>query len=428
MKKIAIIGQGYVGLPLAIEFSKYYPVIGFDNNMNRVDELNNAFDRTREVDSQHIKDAIELAEQTNFGKGYKASYDIKSISDAQIYIVTVPTPIDRYKAPDLTFLLQASQMVGEIINSGDIIIYESTVYPGCTEEDCIPVLEQHSGLKYNVDFFVGYSPERIVPGDKVNTLTSIQKVTSGSTTEIAEEIDRLYRTIIRAGTFKAASIKVAEASKAIENAQRDVNISFINELALIFDRMGIDTNDVLAAAETKFNFLKFKPGLVGGHCISVDPYYLAHKAVELGYHPNVILSGRRVNDSVAEFVASKLVKLMIEKDIKIKGAKALILGVAFKENCADFRNSKVVDVCRELQEYGLSVEVYDPLVDTEEVRKEYNMNCISKLKVTSQYDAIIITIAHNEFLNLDFSSIKREKSVVFDLKGCLNKSLVDARL
>lgn len=428
MKKIAIIGQGYVGLPLAIEFSKYYPVIGFDNNMNRVDELNNAFDRTREVDSQHIKDAIELAEQTNFGKGYKASYDIKSISDAQIYIVTVPTPIDRYKAPDLTFLLQASQMVGEIINSGDIIIYESTVYPGCTEEDCIPVLEQHSGLKYNVDFFVGYSPERIVPGDKVNTLTSIQKVTSGSTTEIAEEIDRLYRTIIRAGTFKAASIKVAEASKAIENAQRDVNISFINELALIFDRMGIDTNDVLAAAETKFNFLKFKPGLVGGHCISVDPYYLAHKAVELGYHPNVILSGRRVNDSVAEFVASKLVKLMIEKDIKIKGAKALILGVAFKENCADFRNSKVVDVCRELQEYGLSVEVYDPLVDTEEVRKEYNMNCISKLQVTSQYDAIIITIAHNEFLNLDFSSIKREKSVVFDLKGCLNKSLVDARL
>lgn len=427
MKKIAVIGQGYVGLPLAIEFSQHFPVLGFDINAERVEELNAGKDRTLEADLEKLNQGIEAAKETAFAKGYKASNNLEELATAQIYIVTVPTPIDRYNAPDLTPLIKASEMLGKVIKKGDIIIYESTVYPGCTEEDCVPVLEKFSGLNFNTDFFVGYSPERIVPGDKVNTLTTIKKVTSGSTAEIAEEVDQLYKTIIKAGTHKAANIKVAEASKAIENAQRDVNISFVNELALIFDRIGIDTNDVLDAAGTKFNFLKYKPGLVGGHCISVDPYYLAHKAVQLGYHPNVILSGRRVNDSVSEFIASKVVKLMIKKGISVQGSDALILGVTFKENCPDVRNTKVVDVYKELREYGVNVDIYDPWADLAEVKHEYDVDILSQL-TDKKYEAIVVAVSHNEFLTMDLSALKNENSVVFDLKACLDRTLVDARL
>lgn len=428
MKKIAIIGQGYVGLPLAIEFSQHFPVIGFDINKDRVDELNQGQDRTLEADLEKLNAGLASAKNTGFQRGYVASCDIEDLKNVEIFIVTVPTPIDRYNAPDLTPLIKATEMLGKVISKGDIVIYESTVFPGCTEEDCVPVLEKVSGLKFNQDFYVGYSPERIVPGDKINTLTTIKKVTSGSTPEIAEEVDQLYKTIVTAGTHKAPNIKVAEASKAIENAQRDVNISFVNELALIFDRIGIDTNDVLDAAGTKFNFLKYKPGLVGGHCISVDPYYLAHKAVQLGYHPNVILSGRRVNDSVAEFIASKVVKLMIKKDIKVSTANALILGVTFKENCPDVRNTKVVDVYKELKEYGVSVDIYDPWANEDEVKHEYDVDILSSLDANIKYDAIILAVSHNEFLTMDLSSLKKEKSVVFDIKACLDRSLVDGRL
>lgn len=435
MKKIAVIGQGYVGLPLAVEFSQHFPVLGFDINKERVQELNVGQDRTLEADLQKLNEGIATAKATNFSKGYKASCDLEELTQAQIYIVTVPTPIDRFNAPDLTPLIKASEMLGKVLKKGDIVIYESTVYPGCTEEDCVPVLEKHSGLVFNQDFYVGYSPERINPGDKVNTLTTIVKVTSGSTLEIAEEIDQLYKTIITAGTHKAPNIKVAEASKAIENAQRDVNISFVNELALIFDRIGIDTNDVLEAAGTKFNFLKYKPGLVGGHCISVDPYYLAHKATQLGYHPDVILSGRRVNDSVAAFIASKVVKLMIKKGTVVQGAKALILGITFKENCPDIRNTKVIDVYRELEEYGVNVDIYDPWANSDEVHHEYNLKSESDIEqirkfANSQngYDAIIIAVAHKEFLTLDINKLKNDQTVVFDIKACLDKSLVDGRL
>lgn len=427
MKRIAVIGQGYVGLPLAIEFSQHFPVLGFDINKERVEELNSGKDRTLEADLDKLNAGISTAKETNFERGYKASNDLEELAKSQIFIVTVPTPIDRYNAPDLTPLIKASEMLGKVIKNGDIVVYESTVYPGCTEEDCVPVLEKFSGLKFNEDFFVGYSPERIVPGDKVNTLTTIKKVTSGSTPEIAEEVDQLYKTIIKAGTHKAPNIKVAEASKAIENAQRDVNISFVNELALIFDRVGIDTNDVLEAAGTKFNFLKYKPGLVGGHCISVDPYYLAHKAVQLGYHPNVILSGRRVNDSVSEFIASKVVKLMIKKGIVVQGANALILGVTFKENCPDVRNTKVVDVYKELNEYGVNVDIYDPWADQAEVKHEYNLELQTNIS-NKKYDAIVVAVSHNEFLSMDLNSIKNNNAVVFDLKACLDRSLVDARL
>jgi len=428
MKKIAVIGQGYVGLPLAIEFAQYFPVLGFDINQERVEELNSGKDRTLEADLEKLNHGLKQAAESDFSVGYKASNSLEELAGAQIYIVTVPTPIDRYNAPDLTPLLKASEMLGKVLKHGDIVIYESTVYPGCTEEDCVPILEKYSGLTFNKEFFVGYSPERIVPGDKINTLTTIKKVTSGSTPEIAEEVDQLYKTIIKAGTHKAANIKVAEASKAIENAQRDVNISFVNELALIFDRIGIDTNDVLEAAGTKFNFLKYKPGLVGGHCISVDPYYLAHKATQLGYHPDVILSGRRVNDSVAEFIASKVVKLMIKKEISVSGAKALILGVTFKENCPDVRNTKVVDVYRELREYGVDVDIYDPWADPSEVKHEYGVEILNEIHPQNQYDAVVVAVSHNEFLTLDLNAFKKEKAVVFDLKACLDRSLVDARL
>ncbi|WP_343557304.1 nucleotide sugar dehydrogenase [Sphingobacterium sp.] len=428
MKKIAVIGQGYVGLPLAIEFSQHFAVVGFDIDRSRVEELNSGRDRTLEADLDKLNAGLLLANNSGFDRGYRASCDLEVLATANIYIVTVPTPIDRYNAPDLTPLLKASEMLGKVLKREDIVIYESTVYPGCTEDDCVPILEKFSGLTFNKDFFVGYSPERIVPGDKVNTLTTIKKVTSGSTPEIAEEVDQLYKTIIKAGTHKAANIKVAEASKAIENAQRDVNISFVNELALIFDRIGIDTNDVLEAAGTKFNFLKYKPGLVGGHCISVDPYYLAHKATQLGYHPDIILSGRRVNDSVAGFIASKVVKLMIKKDIPVRGGKALILGVTFKENCPDVRNTKVVDVYHALADFGVDVDIYDPWASGEEVKHEYGVDILSTLNLDEKYDAVVVAVSHDEFLTMDFSKLKKDKAVVFDIKACLDRNIVDARL
>jgi UDP-N-acetyl-D-galactosamine dehydrogenase len=426
--KIAVIGQGYVGLPLALEFSKHLPIYGFDINVKRIEELKNGEDHTLEADSFEIKERLQQAVDSNFKKGYIPSCSLEEISNANVYIVTVPTPIDRFNAPDLTLLIKASKMLGEILKKEDIVIYESTVYPGCTEEECIPVLEKQSGLKLNEDFYVGYSPERIVPGDKVNTLVTIKKVTSGSTPEIAENIDQLYKLIIEAGTHKAPSIKVAEASKAIENAQRDVNISFVNELALIFDRVGIDTHDVLEAAGTKFNFLKYRPGLVGGHCISVDPYYLAHKAVQLGYHPQVILSGRRVNDMMPEFIAGKVVKLMIKKGIQIKNANALILGVTFKENCPDIRNTKVVDIYSELKQYGLNVDIYDPWADHEEVKSEYDVETLKKLKHDKKYEVVILAVSHKEFKDLDIAVLKNEQSVLFDVKAFLERDTVDARL
>lgn len=426
-KKIAVIGQGYVGLPLALEFAKEHAVLGYDINKKRVESLNQGVDETLEADPIDLKDRLDLAHQSNFEKGYQASSDLHELESAQIYIVTVPTPINEFNAPDLRPLLEASKSVGKVLKSGDIVIYESTVYPGCTEEECVPLLERYSQLKFNKDFFVGYSPERIVPGDKINTLTTIKKVTSGSTPETAEEIDNLYKSIVTAGTHKAPSLKVAEASKAIENAQRDVNISFVNELALIFDRVGIDTQDVLEAAGTKFNFLPYQPGLVGGHCISVDPYYLAHKAVQLGYHPNVILSGRRVNDSVSEFIASKVVKLMIQKNITIKDSNVLILGATFKENCPDIRNTKIVDVYEELKDYGAKVDLYDPWANPEEVETHYGIPLLPSLE-NKKYDAIILAVAHEEFLSLDLDPLKNNPSVVFDIKAKLNRELVDARL
>lgn len=426
---IAIIGLGYVGLPLAIEFGKKYNVLGFDINTERVQELCEGKDRTREASLEELSKVTGLKKDNKKkGIGLHFSSDFEELRKYNTYIVTVPTPIDQFKAPDLGPLIKASDMLGRVLKPGDLVIYESTVYPGCTEEDCVPILEKASGLKFNKDFFAGYSPERINPGDKINTLTKIKKVTSGSTPEIASRVDDLYRSIILAGTHKAPSIKVAEASKAIENAQRDVNISFVNELALIFDRIGIDTNDVIEAAGTKWNFLKYKPGLVGGHCIGVDPYYLAHKAESLGYHPQVILSGRRVNDNMGQFIANKVVKLMIEKDHKIKGSRALIMGVTFKENCPDVRNTKVVDIYDEMRQFGVSVDIYDPWADAKEVEHEYGVKILNKLDETTVYDAIVVAVAHNEFLSFDYQKVKRNNGVIFDAKACLDRRLVDARL
>uniref|UniRef100_UPI0040472B2F nucleotide sugar dehydrogenase n=1 Tax=Algoriphagus sp. TaxID=1872435 RepID=UPI0040472B2F len=426
-KKIAIIGLGYVGLPLAIEFGKKYRVLGFDINKERILELSRGADRTKEADLDSL--SLVMSDfSAGLGRGLSFSFNEDDLNNYNVFIITVPTPIDQFKAPDLTPLLKASEMIGKILKTGDIVIYESTVYPGCTEEDCVPVLEKYSGLKFNVDFFCGYSPERINPGDKVNTLTKIKKVTSGSTAEIADVVDGLYASIITAGTHKAPSLKVAEASKAIENAQRDVNISFVNELALIFERMGIDTTDVIEAAGTKWNFLKYKPGLVGGHCIGVDPYYLAHKAESLGYHPQVILSGRRVNDGMGMFVANKVVKLMISKNHKINTSKALILGITFKEDCPDIRNSKVIDIYAELKQFGLVVNVFDPHADPKEVHEEYGVSLINAPNSNS-YDAIILAVSHKEFLSMDIQSLcKGKESVIFDTKSFLDRALVDARL
>jgi UDP-N-acetyl-D-glucosamine/UDP-N-acetyl-D-galactosamine dehydrogenase len=415
--KIAVIGQGYVGLPLAIEFGKKYPTLGFDINQARIDELKKGIDHTNEASPEQLISAKKLTFSAN----------INDIEECNIYIVTVPTPIDEFKTPDLNPLSGASKMLGEILKKGDTVIYESTVYPGCTEEVCIPLLEKASGLIFNTDFYCGYSPERIVPGDMINTLTTIIKVTSGSTPDIANFVDDLYSSIITAGTFKAASMKVAEASKAIENAQRDVNISFVNELALIFDRVGIDTQDVLDAAGTKWNFLKYKPGLVGGHCISVDPYYLAYKAENLGYHPEVILSGRRVNDNMSTFVANKMIKMLIKAGKHIIGSKILILGVAFKENCPDIRNSKVADVYNELKEFGLEIDAYDYEADTEEVNQEYGIHLIDEIK--EKYDGILLAVSHNKFSLIDIESLKKDSnSIIYDLKGFLPRNLVNSRL
>ena len=421
--KIAIIGLGYVGLPLAIEFGKKYQVLGFDINEKRILELRNGIDQTKEADIDSLKAVISSSSKN----GLSFSSDSEDLLSYTIYIVTVPTPLTKFNTPDLFPLLKASKMIGKYLRGNDIVIYESTVYPGCTEEDCVPILEQYSGLIFNEDFYCGYSPERINPGDKVNTLTKIKKVTSGSTPEIADKVDQLYTSIITAGTHKATSIKVAEASKAIENAQRDVNISFVNELALIFDRIGIDTSDVIEAAATKWNFLKYKPGLVGGHCIGVDPYYLAHKAESLGYHPQVILSGRRVNDNMGKFIANKVIKLMIKNGQKVAGSRALILGITFKENCPDIRNSRVIDIYTELKDFSLEVDIFDPHADDQEVYREYGIELQEEISGT--YDSIILAVSHEEFREFNFKDLRKsESSVIFDIKSFLDRSLIDGRL
>ena len=416
MERIGIIGLGYVGLPLAVEFGKILEVVGFDINPFRIDELSRSIDRTLEVDKKELAEAVKLTFTSNPEDLRKVNY----------FIVTVPTPVDDYKTPDLLPLLKASETVGKVLKRGDIVIYESTVFPGCTEEDCVPVLEKFSGLKYNVDFFCGYSPERINPGDKQHRLPNIKKVTSGSNPEIAERVDNLYKKIIKAGTHKASSIKVAEAAKVIENAQRDINIAFVNELSLIFEKMGIDTHEVLNAAGTKWNFLPYKPGLVGGHCIGVDPYYLTYKAESLGYHPEVILAGRRINDNMGAHIASRVIKLMTQHDLPVNKAKVLILGITFKENCPDIRNSKVIDVISELKSYGTDVEVYDPQADAEEVKHEYGLNLVPSLN--KKYAAIVLAVSHKEFNDINWSVIKSDKTILYDVKGFLDPKEVSARL
>ncbi len=427
-RKIAVIGLGYVGLPLAIEYGKKYRVLGFDVNKTRVEELERGEDHTLEADLLGMKQACDLYAASAGEKGLSFSYNAEDLKAVDTYIVTVPTPIDRFNNPDLTPLLKASEMIGKTLGKGDIVIYESTVYPGCTEEDCVPILEKNSGLTFNTDFFCGYSPERINPGDKVNTLTKIKKITSGSTPEIADLVDALYNSILENGTHKAPNMKVAEAAKAVENAQRDVNISFMNELALICDRVGIDTNDVIEAAGTKWNFLKYRPGLVGGHCISVDPYYLAHKAKSLGYDPQVILSGRAVNNSIAKFIADKTLKLMIQHDQKIKNSNVLILGVTFKENCPDCRNTKVVDIAQELKEFGCNVDIYDPWASAEVVHHEYGEKLLPAIDPDKQYGAIIACVSHTEFLDFDFKKYREQGTVIFDVKGFVPREFVDTRL
>ncbi len=416
MEKIGIIGLGYVGLPLAVEFGKVLDVVGFDINKERIEELKKGFDRTKEVESDELKISSKLTYSSNLE-------DLKSVN---YFIVTVPTPVDEYKKPDLSPLISASKTVGTALKKGDIVIYESTVYPGCTEEDCVPILEKVSGLKFNVDFFCGYSPERINPGDKHHRLPTIKKVISGSTPEVAEKVDKLYKKIITAGTHKASSIKVAEAAKVIENAQRDINIAFVNELALIFDRMNIDTHEVLEAAGTKWNFLPFKPGLVGGHCIGVDPYYLTHKAESVGYRPEIIIAGRRINDNMGPHIANRVIKLMAQHELPIHKSNILVLGITFKENCPDIRNSKVVDVIRELQSFGTNVEVYDPQADAAEVKHEYGLSLIAA--PVKKYHAIVLAVSHDEFTSLDWNKIKDSNTVVFDVKGHLSKLISTARL
>ena len=430
-KKIAVIGLGYVGLPLALEFAKKYPTIGFDINTSRVNELMSGLDHTLEVEDRDLQQEIvsDLVTAESKGRGLYCTTTVGDIKSANFFIVTVPTPTDKNKRPVLTPLIKASESVGKVLKKGDYVIYESTVYPGVTEDECVPVLEQVSGLKFNKDFYVGYSPERINPGDKERTVTKILKVTSGSTLEAAVIIDDLYKEVITAGTHLAPSIKVAEAAKVIENSQRDINIAFVNELAKIFNKLEIDTHAVLEAAGTKWNFLPFKPGLVGGHCIGVDPYYLAQKAQESGYYPEIILAGRRINDSMGSFVASEIVKKMVQKDIPVKGAKTLLLGFTFKENCPDVRNTRVIDIYQDLVEFGLDITVYDPWVDLEEVDQEYKIKVTdSKAVLGFKYSAIILAVSHNEFLKIDFDSLKSTKSVLFDIKGFLPKHLIDARL
>jgi UDP-N-acetyl-D-galactosamine dehydrogenase len=425
---IAIIGLGYVGLPLAVEFAKKFPVKGFDIKQSRVDELNNAFDRTLETDSALLSSVLTTDTTANTGLVFTSSAN--DIALCNIYIIAVPTPTDQYNRPDLSLLIKASEGVGNVLKAGDLVIYESTVYPGATEDVCIPVLAQTSGLQYNNDFFAGYSPERINPGDKVHTLTNILKVTSGSTPEAADFIDDLYRTIVTAGTHKAPSIKVAEACKVIENSQRDINIAFVNELAKIFNIMDIDTHAVLEAAGTKWNFLKFKPGLVGGHCTGVDPYYLAQKAQEIGYHPEIILAGRRLNDGMGTYVALEVIKLMIKNDLPVKHANILVLGFTFKENCPDVRNTRVIDIVKVLAGFDAHCEIYDPWADPVEVKQEYGVDTIKDIhNLRGKYDAIVVAVGHREFLDLNYSELKKnDLSVIYDIKGILEKDLVNGRL
>jgi UDP-N-acetyl-D-galactosamine dehydrogenase len=416
--KVGLIGLGYVGLPLAVEFGKHFDTVGFDVKQSRLDSLRRGEDPTLETSPAELASAVKL----------KYSSDPEDLRGRDIFIVTVPTPVDRYKHPDLNPLYRACETIGKVMKPGSLVIYESTVYPGCTEEECVPVLERISGLKFNRDFFCGYSPERINPGDREHTLTKILKITSGSTPEAADAVDALYNSILTLGTFKASSLKVAEAAKVIENSQRDLNIAFVNELAKIFHLIGIDTQEVLAAAGTKWNFLPFKPGLVGGHCIGVDPYYLTHKAQALGYLPEVILAGRRINDGMGKYVASEIVKLMIRKECRILGSRVLQLGVTFKENCPDIRNSRAVDVASGLQEFGCRVDICDPWADPEEVKKEYGFTSVREIPVGAAYDAVVLAVAHRQFRELDLASIKKPHTVIYDIKGILPRELADGRL
>ncbi|UOX34037.1 nucleotide sugar dehydrogenase [Flavobacterium sediminilitoris] len=422
--KIAIIGLGYVGLPLARLFATKFSVVGFDINKIRIEELNKGIDSTLEIDNSTLKKVLLSSNANEIG--LYCSSDLEDIKDCQYYIITVPTPVDKHNRPDLTPLYKASETVGKVLKKGDVVIYESTVYPGATEEECIPVLEKNSGLKFNIDFFAGYSPERINPGDKEHTVEKILKITSGSTPEIGKKVDDLYKTVITAGTHLAPTIKIAEAAKVIENSQRDINIAFVNELAKIFNLLEIDTQAVLEAAGTKWNFLPFKPGLVGGHCIGVDPYYLAQKAQEKGYHPEIILAGRRLNDSMGEYVASQIVKLMIKKGISVNEAELLMMGITFKENCPDVRNTKITDVISSLEEYGIKVTVFDPWANKEEVMHEYGITSITE-KPSRKFDAIVLGVAHKEFQNIDFDLLKKENSILYDVKGVLSLP-VDGKL
>jgi UDP-N-acetyl-D-galactosamine dehydrogenase len=427
-KRIGVIGLGYVGLPLAVEFAKKYSCVGFDINKKRISELLTGFDATLEVDSKDLKNVLI----NNIGsnqKGLHCTDETNDLRDCNVFIVTVPTPTDKNNRPVLTPLFKASETIGNILKKGDIVIYESTVYPGVTEDECIPVVERVSGLTYNVDFFAGYSPERINPGDKDRTVSKILKVTSGSTPEVAEIIDQLYKSIITAGTHKAPSIKVAEAAKVIENSQRDINIAFVNELSKIFSLLNIDTEEVLEAAGTKWNFLKFKPGLVGGHCIGVDPYYLAQKAQEVGYHPEIILAGRRLNDGMGEYIAHQFVKLMVQKDVQIKQAKILVMGITFKENCPDVRNTKVVDIIKVLRDYSIEITLWDPWANSKEVMDEYKIVSTSELPdEVHQFDGAILAVAHSQFLKIDLKSLLKPNSVIYDVKSILSKNIVDGRL
>lgn len=420
--KITVLGLGYVGLPLARLFATKFPTVGFDINQSRIKDLNNGHDDTLEVSDELLKSALVESNPTKDQQGLYCSYDLTDIEDSNIYIITVPTPVDKNNRPVLTPLIKASETVGKVLKKGDIVIYESTVYPGATEEDCIPVVEKVSGLKFNIDFFAGYSPERINPGDKEHTVEKILKVTSGSTPEIGIIVNDIYKAVITAGTHLAPTIKVAEAAKVIENSQRDINIAFVNELAKIFNLMDINTHDVLEAAGTKWNFLPFKPGLVGGHCIGVDPYYLAQKAQEYGYHPEIILAGRRLNDSMGRYVADQVVKSMIRKNINVNGAEVLMLGITFKENCPDVRNTKIVDVIAALEDFGLKVTVFDPWANPKEVAHEYGVSCQTEFSKGSKFDAVVLGVAHQQFLELDIDALKKENAVVFDVKGILENA------
>lgn len=425
--KITILGLGYVGLPLAVEFAKKYMVIGFDINEKRINELRSGVDKTLEVDDDHLKSV--LTSDPNSSTGLFITNETNHLADSNIYIVTVPTPTDELKRPVFTPLIKASESVAKVLKKGDIVIYESTVYPGATEDICVPILEENSGLKYNTDFYAGYSPERINPGDKKHTVTKILKVTSGSTPEIAKIVDDLYKSIITAGTHCAPTIKVAEAAKVIENSQRDINIAFVNELSKIFRLLDIDTKAVLEAAGTKWNFIKFSPGLVGGHCIGVDPYYLAQKAIESGYNPEIILAGRKMNDSMGAYVAQETVKMMIQKGVRIKGSNVLVLGITFKENCPDIRNSRVIDIIEEFETYNTNIDVFDPWASKEEVKHEYDFDLLDDAsQLRSDYDAIVLAVSHNEFLELDLQKMKSDIGVIFDVKSLLPIQSVDARL